>query len=273
MCKMLAVAISNGSLLPDLIKQHDFFFKPPESFEPDGFGYGYYIDDRPLLSKQPRGATPHESYYPLVKDLNTNLFMLHARQATVGGWKDANTHPFRLEPWLFAHTGTAELLQEKREHILQLLPNHLKNNIKGDTDSELLFMLILSNLGDLYKMKSIAVSEEKALDAIRKSFSQIGYSFTDFNEASGVFFLTNGNLLIGVSCGGLLQLRVQSVTPPSYPKKSDSSPGADAPFKAVMMAVSDKKAVMGFEPIEPGEVVIIHRSLEIIKTRLDEQVA
>ncbi|GAB4290207.1 MAG: hypothetical protein Kow0090_03190 [Myxococcota bacterium] len=278
MCKMLAAAISNGSLLSRLIKQHEFFLKPPETFEADGYGVGYYLDERPLLSKLPRLATPPKTYYEMVKDINSNLLILHARRATVGGWKDENTHPFRFEPWLFAHTGTAELLQKRRSELYENLPTHLRNNIKGDTDSELLFMLILSNLGDLYQITSNVISEQKVITAIRKTLSQLGYSLNDFSEHSGAIFLTNGNLLLALSCGEPLHMRVQDVPPPmedkegesAHYKKSDVSESGNSLFKSVLLAVSSQKAVMGFEPIEPGTIIIVHKSLEIMRAKLSE---
>ena len=72
------------------------------------------------------------------------LLVSHVRRKTVGETSLVNTHPFERGRWVFAHNGTVEDVawlraQTSRERLAE---------VRGETDSELLFAWLLTRLDD-----------------------------------------------------------------------------------------------------------------------------
>jgi glutamine amidotransferase len=67
----------------------------------------------------------------------------HLRTARIGGASTANTQPFRHRDSLLAHAGTLTAFDRFRGDLLGALPPRRQNAIRGDTDSEHLFQLLL----------------------------------------------------------------------------------------------------------------------------------
>jgi glutamine amidotransferase len=70
------------------------------------------------------------------------ILLAHIRQRTVGRVCLANTHPFRHDRWVFAHTGTIEDL----DFLQRRTSARRARQVGGDTDSERLFAYLLSCL-------------------------------------------------------------------------------------------------------------------------------
>src|SRR3990172_4392103 len=113
---------------------------------PDAYGFGYYKGNDILLGKRPTGAPVPLSLAQLAGGVDSEALIVHARPATVGGQKDENTHPFRFRRWLFAHDGSVEVFQEVKPRLVEALPDFLRRNVEGETDSEHAFMLFLKYL-------------------------------------------------------------------------------------------------------------------------------
>lgn len=144
---LLAVLQNDPSLLRCQMRRLEAYvaMREPERL-PDAYGFGYYKGSDVLLGKRPSGASASFSLTQLAGGIDSEAVIAHARYATVGGHKDENTHPFRFRRWLFAHDGTVEGFRELRPRLLDALPDFLRRNVEGDTDSELAFMLFLKHL-------------------------------------------------------------------------------------------------------------------------------
>ena len=118
----------------------------PGDRQPDAYGFGYYTPTDVLLGKRPSSASRLLTLEELVGEVDTEAVLVHARCATVGSYKDENTHPFRYRRWLFAHTGTIEGFDASRPALLASLPDHFRRGIHGETDSEHAFALFLDVL-------------------------------------------------------------------------------------------------------------------------------
>jgi glutamine amidotransferase len=84
-----------------------------------------------------------------------------------------NTHPFRYRQWLFAHTGTIDGYPRSRERLAESLPEFLRRNVRGDTDSELLFHLFLSFLHDAGGLGETALDPSATRQAMRSTLALI----------------------------------------------------------------------------------------------------
>src|SRR5882724_1931133 len=138
-----------------------------------GWGIGFYQAGEVLLRRRPIDERPEIDVANLAKDLRADVLIWHVRAATVGNLRTENTHPFRYRQWLFAHTGTINGHGRLRERLSESLPEFLRRNVRGDTDSELLFHLFLSFLHDAGDLGETPVDPSATRAALRATLSLI----------------------------------------------------------------------------------------------------
>jgi len=138
-----------------------------------GWGVGFYQGGEVLLKRRPIDDRAEISLYEMVRDVRADTLVAHVRQATVGAPRTENTHPFRYRQWLFAHTGTVESFSALRNRLVESLPTFLHRDVRGETDSELLFHLFLSFLHDGGLLDRPHVDADVARSAIRSSISLV----------------------------------------------------------------------------------------------------
>lgn len=94
----------------------------------------------------------------LKKFYNKQIFLLHARKASIGSKKIQNTHPFRKkfknQEWFFCHNGTIKDNFPK-DNLLKY------KNLEGGTDSERFFLYLLKNLNEKKPIISIKTAIKK----------------------------------------------------------------------------------------------------------------
>jgi len=138
-----------------------------------GWGVGFYQAGEILLKRRPIDDRPVIDLAPITKDLRADILLTHVRAGTVGAPRTENTHPFRYRQWLFAQTGTVDAFQAIRGRTLESLPAFLARDVKGDTDSELIFHLFLSFLHDMGHLDRPAVDAASARSALSACVSLV----------------------------------------------------------------------------------------------------
>jgi glutamine amidotransferase len=138
-----------------------------------GWGVGFYQNGEILLKRRPIDDRAHIALRDLTRDIRTDLLVAHVRAATVGAQRTENTHPFRYRQWLFAHTGTVEAFSSLRGRLRESLPAFLLRDVRGETDSELLFHLFLSFLHDTGELDRAEVPPTSARNALRSTLSLV----------------------------------------------------------------------------------------------------
>ena len=74
------------------------------------------------------------------------VFELQVRKATQGQNNVLNCHPFQYGRWVFAHNGDIPEFPRLRPSLLEEVTPRLRRFILGDTDSETLFFIYLTQL-------------------------------------------------------------------------------------------------------------------------------
>jgi predicted glutamine amidotransferase len=138
-----------------------------------GWGVGFYQGGEILLKRRPIDDRSEISLFDLTRDIKADILVTHVRAATVGTLRTENTHPFRYRQWLFAHTGTVEAFSTLRNRLAESLPQFLQRDVRGDTDSELLFHLFLSFLHDAGQLDRPSVDSSDARAALRSSIALV----------------------------------------------------------------------------------------------------
>lgn len=166
-------------------------------------GIGAYAQDDVLLRRFPRDADltleslapPHE----------TEALLFHGRRLPVGLSLEENTQPFRSRRWLFAHQGSLQDFAHLRGTLLDEVPDFLKRQIRGETDSEVAFALFLKRLWESGHADDPRLEAEVAgrllADTARylsKASAQAGAARTSTVN----LLATNGYILVATRLGG-----------------------------------------------------------------------
>jgi predicted glutamine amidotransferase len=116
-----------------------------ETTNGDGFGLGWYGDgDGPGVYCSVAPAWGDENLRELAAHIESPLFIAHVRATTGTAIQQTNCHPFRHGRWLFVHNGAIDGIEEMRRDLMLAVDPALFSQIRGSTDSELLFHLALT---------------------------------------------------------------------------------------------------------------------------------
>ncbi|WP_374629419.1 class II glutamine amidotransferase [Frankia sp. AgPm24] len=119
----------------------------PDLHEPngDGTGLGWYSRRRtPAIFRSDSPAWGDENLRELAEEISSPMFLAHVRASTGTSVQKTNCHPFRYGKWIFVHNGYIDSFGSLRRELLMAVRPDLFGNIKGSTDSELMFHLALT---------------------------------------------------------------------------------------------------------------------------------
>jgi glutamine amidotransferase len=109
-----------------------------------GWGVATYINNLPQVERQAWAAYHGEHFRRAAARAYSCAVIAHVRRATIGPATVENTHPFVYGRWVFAHNGTLRAFDKIRETMLAAMTAEHRRAIRGSTDSEHLFHLLLS---------------------------------------------------------------------------------------------------------------------------------
>jgi glutamine amidotransferase len=227
---------------------------------PHGWGLGYYQASQPLLRKQPKSMGERLDFAAQAAALKSTLVLGHVREATVGGQRTENTHPFRYRNWIFCHTGTLERFEEIREDLLRAVPEFIRRNIRGNTDSEHLFHLFLSFVNDTGRIDDQRIAPTVAAQALASTFAYADRLVADRGgqPSTGCCILSNGSVLVATRRGAPLAIFRNS----AYRcDDSEGKPVNASHLKAVAVVGGNRTpAAGGWEAVaDRGIVTVDHR--------------
>lgn len=113
---------------------------------PDGWGVAYYVDGAPHVTKSAAGAMDDALFRRVSGIVSSETVVAHIRKATQGSMTVLNSHPFQYGRWVMAHNGDVPRFPEVREKLDGAIAPRLRRFILGDTDSERVFFLFLTEL-------------------------------------------------------------------------------------------------------------------------------
>jgi predicted glutamine amidotransferase len=245
---------------------------------PDAYGFGHYQAGSVLLSRRPSGAPGPLTLAELVGRADSEALVAHARRATVGAPKDENTHPFRFRRWLFAHDGTLEAFGKVRPRLLSELPDFLRRNAVGETDSEHAFMWFLKLLRDEGALDDLDADPRTIGRALGRTVLQL----EEWAREAGAqrpsrlgFAATNGRVLAATRHGGPLHYALlEGIVPCPLegitPETSESDPRLRAHRRVKAVCVATRLAAPdGFLEAPDESVLSVGRSLQVAVSGLN----
>ena len=174
----------------------------PEEGRSNAVGIGAYAQDDVLLRRFPRDA--NLTLASLAPPHETEALLFHGRRLPVGLSLEENTQPFRSRRWLFAHQGGLEDFASVRAALLAEVPDFLRRQIRGETDSEVAFALFLKRLWDTGHADDPRVEPERvgqALADTARALSQASARAGAARTSTVNLLATNGYLLAATRLG------------------------------------------------------------------------
>jgi len=277
---LLALTQNDASLLRCRLHALKPLVRFPLEAPPDAIGAGFVQGGHALVRRRP-GSVPGLTDDPisLVDDVTASGVIVHTRRATVGIFKDENTHPFRYGRWLFAHDGTLSHFGDLRPALLASLPPFLRRSITGETDSEHLFALFLSELKSLGVLESHEVPPGLAGEAMVRTLRTTAELLAEVGGVDGStlnLVATNGRNLVAArrgdrplyvaALGGLDHCELCDLpadAPETHPQRLPHQN-----LRAVAVATALAEGALDedggpFRAMDDGEVISVDRGLEI----------
>jgi glutamine amidotransferase len=191
MCRVLAyigpeVPLENLLLKPEnsLVNQTLDPERHPQ-LQLAGWGFGAWSDhllkpEDPLLYRRPMAAFYDDNVGGVVPSLQVSTMLAHVRAAdynAVTVLADENCHPFSYQetPWIIAQNGDLPGWKQLQRELLRHCKDTYLKQMRGTTDTEFLYVLLLSLLeGDrdedvhtaLEEMVTLIVRAMKELDLV-----------------------------------------------------------------------------------------------------------
>jgi predicted glutamine amidotransferase len=201
MARLFGFIGNQSELGPKVLQAHSLDlrvkFDAPQAM---GWGVGFYQFGEVLLRRRHLDHSLELDPGTMTRDVKSEVLIGHVRKPTVGNLRTENTHPFRYREWLFAQIGTPASFAEIRTRLLEELPSFLRSNVRGDTDSEVLFHLVLSCLLDQGQFDTLHASAKVTAEALRKALRVVNEACKVSSVATycGDILLTNGERILAV---------------------------------------------------------------------------
>jgi glutamine amidotransferase len=176
---------------------------------PDGWGLVYYVADTPHVVKSTVSAESDHLFKHLSGIVTSQTVLAHIRKATHGKLTLLNTHPFQYGRWTFAHNGNIRNFDAFKQLLLKEVDEEFRPYCLGETDSEIIFHLVLSSINKIVPIHDHRPSLDLVMkgisDAIEKICNIVGeLSIKDSGTPSEnylTFILSNGPIMIAVNGG------------------------------------------------------------------------
>jgi hypothetical protein len=226
---------------------------------PQGFGMAYYQNAQPLLRKQPRSVDALDLASE-ASDINTSILLGQVREPSDAPNLNENTPPFRFRRWTFTLLGAPADLGVGKEAIHGAIPDFIRRNIRGKTNAEVIFHLLLAFLNDAGKLDDPRAPAPNIARALSSSLayidSLIGSSW-DY-----CCMLSNGHSLVATHRGLPLHLTRNS----SYDNVGtgpDEKPLSYPHLRAAMLLGGASPVGEGWESVDEGVVLMANADLDI----------
>ncbi|HET8538262.1 MAG TPA: class II glutamine amidotransferase [Anaeromyxobacter sp.] len=176
---------------------------------PHGWGIGWWEAGVPRVRKGLLPAHSDENFVAAARGARSDVVVAHVRDASIGPVTPANTHPFAFGRWLFAHNGTLaryKKVHAVRDAILAEVDPDLRPLVRGETDSERLFLLFLGRLRARAPLDGATAAQvRRALAETTEVAARIADAGTE-KPSSMNFLVSDGRVLVACRRGRSLHL-------------------------------------------------------------------
>ncbi len=238
---------------------------------PDGWGVAFYVDGAPHVTRSPSTALSDALFHRLSAVVSSMTVLAHVRKATKGPKTVLNCHPFQFGRWVFAHNGDVPAFEQNRDQLLKEVAPHLRGYILGETDSEMIFHILLTRLS-AYGPLSKQLAVEDVAQAIRDTTETVR-AICDSDPATPsllTFMVTDGETMAAVHGGKELHwssYKRRCADRESCPKLS---PECEAPTASgyVNHLLVSSEPLLGenvWEPLNDGDIIGVDWRMRLMR--------
>jgi glutamine amidotransferase len=231
---------------------------------PDGWGVAYYVAGTPHIVRSTGTAGSDHLFERVSGLLTSETVIAHVRRATQGPLSTLNCHPFQHGRWVLAHNGDIPAFAEVREELAALVAPAFRRYILGDTDSELVFHLFLTNLARRVDLHRRGAPLPEVVAAVRETVTQV----REVADRPGArclltLLITDGELLIAHHGGKDLTYSTHKVACPERASCSYLAAACEAPVttgSAVNHLLVSSEPLLGenvWNRLTEGEIVAV----------------
>lgn len=235
---------------------------------PDGWGVAYYVEGTPHLTRSAVSALSDRVFQRVSGVVASETVLAHVRKATQGTLSVLNSHPFQHGRWVFAHNGDVPNFTEHREALVQAVSPRLQRYILGDTDSEVVFFLVLTQLlrygalSSRYELADVVASLTSALELVRSICDGQRDANGDASASLLTCILTDGGTMVGVQGGKELHYsthKTRCSDRGSCPSLSSSceAPTLDGQVNHLIFSSQPLSGENVWQAMRPGDVVAV----------------
>lgn len=263
---IIACMINRADLLAEAVAAEQDTLATPPATPHDGWGVGFYQADEVLHKKHPQPDSEPLTWSRVVRGIRSHVAIAHVRDASVGPRRADNNHPFRMRQWLFAHAGMIEGFTAIQARLLESMPDFLRRNIRGETDSEHVFHVFLAFLHDAGQLDSMDVSDQAVLGALRSTLtlvdrlgSEVGAPPSNLN-----LVLTNGRQLYALRRGKTMVYveRDRLAIPEDREHTQSKSTHPSAPVRYMLVGTADQ-VPQGYVELPDNHLLSVDRDVRL----------
>lgn len=246
------------------------------SRHPDGWGLVYYIADTPHVVKSTVTAESDFLFKHVSGIVTSQTVLAHIRKATHGKLTLLNTHPFQYGRWTFAHNGNIKNFDLVKKNLLEEVSKEMRPFCLGETDSEVIFHLILTYINKLFPLHDPQPDLNLVMQGISNAMVRICEIVGELSiKETGVptenyltFVLSNGPIMIAMNGGMSLYFSTHKKKCPERENCGSLAPWCEALPQGEMNV---NHLIISSEPLqgenvwfkmEPGKLVGVDSSMK-----------
>lgn len=236
----------------------------------DGWGVGYFTDERPLVRKRPTRLDGPVDMRQFVDDVRSNCVVGHLRRGTGASPTPANTQPFRFRSWLFTHVGQAADNPTVSAALRETLPDFLRRNLRGDSDSEVALHVFFDHLRKHAKLEHAIVPPDVLFAAARATLADIDRVNRDNDAAQPPtldLLFTSGRVLVATnhSRSTLAYMTLDGIDRVEQPLFAghQGKTTEHAHFKSVIVTWDPNGTDGDWTTVEPGHLLAVDEKFEV----------
>jgi glutamine amidotransferase len=249
---------------------------------PDGWGVAYYNAGAPHVIKSVATALDDALFRRVSGIVSSETVLAHLRKATHGTLSIVNTHPFQYGPWVFVHNGNVAGFDRIKPELLARIPPVLRRFILGDTDSEVLFYLLLGNMARRGELQRPGYPIADLIAAVHETIAdvvELAGPMHDVEDGPAeanylTFVVTNGTTMVAHQGGKPLHFTTWKKKCPERDECPSFGPECERPTEHgfVKHLVVSSEPLQGenvWTPLAVGDIVGVDWRMQLSRARLE----
>lgn len=250
---------------------------------PDGWGVAYFREDVPHVIKSTQRAFDDHIFKKVSGVVSSQTVIAHIRKATHGKKTILNSHPFQYGHWVFAHNGNLKNFSDYKEDLKDRINPDLRKFILGDTDSEIIFYLLLSFISENHSLGDPSIYLSNLKSAIERCCQFITLKSgplssdekPDPSENHLTFILTTGKVMVGIHGGQPLMYSTYKDRCPErdtcafFEEKCESIAGQNIGVNHLIFSSEKLIGANIWQNLKPGELVAVDQDMKFLKFQMN----